>query len=72
MKKTTKSSIECQKSDVPQIDSSMQSFQYLNLYSYLVSHEALIILQRSTKWTYPRKSLPVYLKQVSYVCIKIF
>ena len=35
----------------------------LHLYSFLVSHEALIILQRTAKRAHPKKILPVYLKQ---------
>ena len=63
--KATKSDIErrtfSQKSDVPDTNSSMYFFVLLKL-SLLVSHEALIILQRATKRTHPGKSLTVYLK----------
>ena len=43
----------CQKSDVPQTTSFMYFLLYLNL-SFLVSHEALIILQPGTRKTLPR------------------
>ena len=37
------------------------SFLSMNL-SFLISHKALITLQRATKITHPRKSLSLYLK----------
>ena len=40
----------------------MYIFLQLNLYSFLVPHEALIILQRAQKRAHPRKSLSVHLK----------
>ena len=51
-----------QKSDVPHTNFSIDFFLLLNLYSFLVSHKAPIILQRATKRAHLRKSLPVYLK----------
>ena len=55
--KMTKNDIEkracSQKSDVPQATSFMYFLLYLNL-SFLVSHEALIILQPGTRKTLPR------------------
>ena len=46
------------KNDVPQTNISMFFF----VTQSLDSHEALIILKRSTKRTHPRKNLSVYLK----------
>ena len=66
MKEATKNEIErrgCnQKSDVLHTNSFMYLFLYFNLYFFLASHEALIILQRATEKAHPRKRLPVYLK----------
>ena len=66
MKKATKSDIErtgcSHENDVPLTNSCMYFFQFLNLHSFLVSHEDVIILQQATKRAHPRKTLPVYLK----------
>ena len=50
-----------QKSDIPHPNSSMYFFLKLNV-SFLVSHEALIVLQRTTKRAHLRKSPSLYLK----------
>ena len=49
-----------QKRDVPHTNSSLYFFLQLNLFSFLGSHKALIILQQATKTRHPRKSLPMY------------
>ena len=66
MKKARKSDIESRacspKHHVSHINSSMYFYLKLNIYSFLVSHGSLILLQRATKGADPRKSLPVHLK----------
>ena len=39
--------------------------------SFIVSHECLILLQRATKRSHPKKSLPVYLKELYNICTNI-
>ena len=46
-------------------------FLQLNLYFFLVSRKALIILQRAIKRAHPRKSLPTYQKQLYNICTKM-
>ena len=57
-KMTYKEGRAVKKNDVPQTNISMFFF----VTQSLDSHEALMILKRSTKRTHPRKNLSVYLK----------
>ena len=51
------------KSDIPHSNSSIYFFLWLSL-SFWFSHEVLMVLQQATKRAHPKKSLPVYLKQL--------
>ena len=55
-RKPHKRRVCCQKSYVSHTNSSIYFFLYLNLYSFLVSHKAPIILQRATKRAHSRKA----------------